>query len=261
MEALNSLSMRICAMASRRTDQSRVAEIARSHPDKVTPAFGEAHSVSITTLLPIDELDLGYHPWFSHLISLQRVPDTPEDKDMHYRTLFLPEGSKNSKNETHVQAFNRVLPGLPSPFALEDLISVIRDYLAEFVSTHKADPVGHRKPMLGEVGLDRSFRVPFSAYQESETPAEDDGPRLTPFFVPIEHQLAILEAQVDLAVEFGINVSLHSVQAQAHTVSFFKHMLEKHGPRFDAISVDMHSCGVSTATWKDIEVRVPLSGL
>jgi hypothetical protein len=53
IEALNSLSMRICAMASRRTDQSRVAEIARSHPDKVTPAFGEAHSVSIT-LLPID---------------------------------------------------------------------------------------------------------------------------------------------------------------------------------------------------------------
>jgi hypothetical protein len=37
----NALPIRICAMASRRSDQSKVAELARSRPDKIIPCFGE----------------------------------------------------------------------------------------------------------------------------------------------------------------------------------------------------------------------------
>lgn len=114
--------------------------------------------------------------------------------------------------------------------------------------------------MLGEVGLDRSFRIPFAAYDPSlPEPLEAEGsdttrPRLTPFHVPVEHQLAILEAQIGLAVELGLNVSLHSVKSQAQTLQLFARLHDKHGERFDAISVDMHSCGVSVETWLSIEV-------
>jgi Tat protein secretion system quality control protein TatD with DNase activity len=201
---------------------------------------------------------LGYHPWFSHLFSLQAVAQTAEAKEAHYRALFIPDGSKDSNKETHLEAFRRVLPDLPYPFPLEELLAALRRNLEEFLSEHYADPVGRPKPMLGEVGLDRSFRVPFLAYGESEPPASEDGPRLTPFFVPVAHQEAILEAQLALAIELGVNVSLHSVKAPAQTQAVFARMLARHGAKFDAISVDMHSCGVSVATWKDIEASLLL---
>jgi hypothetical protein len=36
---------------------------------------------------------------------------------------------------------------------------------------------------------------------------------LTPFKVSMKHQVAIAQAQLQLAIEFGINVSFHSVSA------------------------------------------------
>jgi hypothetical protein len=36
---------------------------------------------------------------------------------------------------------------------------------------------------------------------------------LTPFKVSMKHQVAIAQAQLELAIEFGINVSFHSVSA------------------------------------------------
>jgi hypothetical protein len=41
LSTMNSLPIRICAMATRRDDQERVAELALQHPEKVIPAFGE----------------------------------------------------------------------------------------------------------------------------------------------------------------------------------------------------------------------------
>jgi Tat protein secretion system quality control protein TatD with DNase activity len=189
------------------------------------------------------------------LISLERLSETAEAKEAHYRNLFLPAGSKDADKPAHVDAFERVLPGLPHPFHLPHLLADLRGNLDEFLSAHDAAPAARPKPMLGEVGLDRVFRVPFSAYRETEPPAPEEGPRLTPFFVPIAHQQAILEAQLTLAIELGVNVSLHSVKASAQTQDVLARMLREHGARFDAISVDMHSAGVSVATWKDIEVR------
>jgi Tat protein secretion system quality control protein TatD with DNase activity len=37
--------------------------------------------------------------------------------------------------------------------------------------------------------------------------------RLTPFKVSMAHQRAIVEAQMEIAVELGVNVSFHSVAA------------------------------------------------
>lgn len=198
----------------------------------------------------------GYHPWFSHLISLESVTDTPEAKDNHYRSLFL----SSNPSETHLQAFSHLLPSLPHPSPLSAIISEIRSNIVTFLDLHRASPTTLSKPMLGEVGLDRSFRIPFVAYDPSlPTPPEASSdparPRLTPFHVPIEHQLAILKAQLAVAVELRVNVSLHSVKVQQATGALFDEMKKTYGDKWHAISVDMHSCGVSAETWCDIEVR------
>ena len=67
---------------------------------------------------------------------------------------------------------------------------------------------------------------------------------------------AILEAQMDVAVEMERNVSVHSVKSQQATVELLNRMQTKHGDAWNIISVDMHSCGLSSQTWRSIEVRV-----
>ena len=94
--------------------------------------------------------------------------------------------------------------------------------------------------------MDRVFRVPFDYYASPR--------RLTSFTIPVEHQLAILEGQLELAVELGRNVSMHSVKSQQVTVELLARMKKRFGERWNRISVDMHSCGLSPQTWKDVEV-------
>lgn len=170
---------------------------------------------------------IGYHPWFYHLIALQPIAS----KHDHYKTLLL-----GSLPDLH-DDFEKILPHLPHPRPLDDVISELRSNLQAFPDA-----------MLGEVGLDRSFRVPVDF---SPTPRQ-----LTPFAIPLEHQLAIVEAQVELAIELARNVSFHSVRSQQATITFLDKMRDKHGERWCRISIDMHSCGFSPETWRTIEAGV-----
>lgn len=189
----------------------------------------------------------GYHPWYSHTISLESPCLTKEE---HYRSLFSPEGTPPNVLE-EVQA---VLPHLPEPRSLQDILSELRQNLTELPEA-----------MLGEVGLDRAFRVPASKAAVKDQPSEQNllqsepstnehtlalrGKRLTSLTIPIQHQVAILEAQIGLAVELGRNVSMHSVKAGEATMSFFKECCRLHnganGKGFRDIHVDLHSCSLS----------------
>lgn len=181
---------------------------------------------------------VGYHPWFAHWIST----GTDVSKGDHYRSLFLD--SPKPKEKT-VSAFNALLPLLPDPIPLASVLDELRENLTEFPEA-----------MLGEVGLDRICRIP---YLTPSLPPYNlhDGPRaLSPFTIPVAHQVAILEAQLDLAVELRRNVSLHSVKSQEATVKLFDKMKEKHKDRWADISVDLHSCGLSVETLKIIQVSL-----
>lgn len=123
-------------------------------------------------------------------------------------------------------------------------------------------PVTYR---LGEVGLDRIFRIPFVPLysegdlhegneDENDTKDSTRSPRLSPFHVPLEHQLAILEAQIGLAIEFKRNISMHSVKAQQASMDLLKRLVKQYGDRFHAISFDFHSCGLSADMWSNIQV-------
>lgn len=102
--------------------------------------------------------------------------------------------------------------------------------------------------MLGEVGLDRAARIPVN---RSTSPVE-----FTSFTAPLEHQLIILQAQVDLAVELGRNISMHSVKSTEATLALLGNMQKKYKASWLRISVDLHSCGLSLETWKTIEASL-----
>lgn len=156
-------------------------------------------------------------------------------KEQHYRDLFLsPDSSK------HEPAFIQLLPSLPDPIPLSQLISTLRSNLVSFPTA-----------LLGEVGLDRASRIPL-AYPSSQL-------ILTPFMIPLPHQLAVLEAQLDLAVELGRNVSLHSVKAPMATKELIERTKRRWGEKWETISVDLHSCGLSEQMWMDIEVQFSLT--
>lgn len=168
----------------------------------------------------------GYHPWWSHRIS---TLDTPLPSEDHYRALFNP-------SEEQEETFQTVISSLPPPRPLKDVSEELKRNLQLAPST-----------MLGEVGIDRAFRVRLPS---------DGATKLSPFTVPQEHQLAVLEAQIDIAVELKKNISLHSVKASGATVELFKNMRKKHGAAWEKINIDLHSCTLSGETWKSIEVRL-----
>jgi Tat protein secretion system quality control protein TatD with DNase activity len=169
----------------------------------------------------------GYHPWFTHQIAINPFLS----KEEHYRDLLL---SPNSTPED-LEAFSRLLPTLPDPTPLEDILSEVHFNLLSFSNA-----------MLGEVGIDRVARIPYNY---------DSSPRdLTPFHIPFDHQVHILEAQLALAVELGRNVSMHSVKSQQATFDLLYRMSQKYGDSWLAISIDMHSCGFSAQMWRSIEV-------
>ncbi|KAF5388493.1 hypothetical protein D9757_004727 [Collybiopsis confluens] len=209
-QAMQELQITVCAMSSRSSDQSLVRKLAQSYPHKVVPCFG-------------------YHPWFSHCICLRNNTT----KNDHYRQLFSPSDSAE-----HLDAFNTLLSTLPVPIPLDDIISSLRQDLQSFPNA-----------MLGEVGLDRAFRIPYN-YDESPR-------KLSPFTVPLQHQLAILRAQIDLAIELGRNISLHSVKAAQPTMELFNDIQAQYGTGWHKISLDLHSCGFSPEMFKDVQRRYP----
>ncbi|KAH9837257.1 TatD DNase family Scn1 [Rhodofomes roseus] len=163
--------------------------------------------------------------------------------ESHYRALFLPDDSPKPEHEA---AFARLLPSLPPPTPLSQVLPSLHASLASFPTA-----------MLGEVGLDRVCRVPFTPPADppyASASAEPDGAReLSPFTIPLAHQAAVLEAQLALAVELRRNVSTHSVKAQQATLELLARMRARYGRAWDAISVDMHSCGLSAQTWIALE--------
>ncbi|OCH89561.1 TatD DNase family Scn1 [Obba rivulosa] len=218
-DALAALPHRICAMASRQSDQALVRALATAHPATVVPCFG-------------------YHPWFAHWIALAPAPS----KEAHYRALFPSPAPGAAAKPQQEDAFRRLLACLPEPILLSDVLADLRANLGAFPQA-----------MLGEVGLDRACRIPF-APPAPPPYAEADGAReLSPFTIPLEHQVAVLEAQLALAAELKRNVSMHSVKCQQATVELLQRMKVKHGESWLRISVDMHSCGLSAQTWADIE--------
>lgn len=172
----------------------------------------------------------GWHPWFSHQLfddTREKEAEAPgamslEDrlawKQSHYQSLLVP-----------MPEDREFLESLPYPRLLSQQVSRTRALLEKY-------PLA----LVGEIGLDRSFRLP-TAWTSAEdcardptlTPGGREGRKLTPYRVSVDHQKKVLQRQLNLAGEMQRAVSVHGVQA--------------HGALFAAIQ----------ETWKEYEQTVP----
>ena len=188
-------------MATRDQDQDLVAECAEKHGLNIYDDDDEEDKRALCHVIP----SFGWHPWFSH----QLYDDTQPLSD-----------SDPTAKLSRVDHYNSVLT--PSPANEQDLINSLPEPrpLSEFLMQTRERLKKYKLAMVGEVGLDRSFRLPnpWSPDQEASrdpslTPGTREGRRLSPYRVQMDHQRKILKAQLQLAGEMQRSVSVHGVAA------------------------------------------------
>jgi Tat protein secretion system quality control protein TatD with DNase activity len=203
----------LTVMATRAEDQKLVVSTANKHSIRsADPAQWTAEECIVPCF--------GWHPWFSHQMYItpdadlkkeensepkDQGPLTGQAKTSHYQSVLQPFRSEPSEQDLQIYA------SLPDPTPLSAFLALTRQHL-------KANPFA----LIGEIGLDRSFRIPESwtgnpelwAKRNSDlTPGGREGRRLTPFRCSPAHQKKVFRLQLDLAAEMGRAVSVHGVQA------------------------------------------------
>ena len=190
-------------MASRSQDQDLVAQVASEY---ALTSYDMDDDSSSCLVVPA----FGWHPWFSYQLYDDRSQefDRAPSPRHHYRSVLTPEPDE------------QFLDNLPPPRSL-----------SEFLVQTETRLLQHTFALVGEVGLDRAFRLPVGGFispppgpsksadgNQRYTPGSREGRALSPYRVSMEHQKAILKAQFQLAGKLHRPVSVHSVQA--HGVVF-----------------------------------------
>ncbi|EPS41591.1 hypothetical protein H072_4509 [Dactylellina haptotyla CBS 200.50] len=180
-------------MSTKEHDQELVAQIAREY------GVGKSSVSDLTACRVVPSF--GWHPWFSHLL----LDDMKDGGD----------GVKISKSEHYSSALTNepteeFIATLPEPKPLSQFIAETRKYLEEFPSA-----------LVGEVGIDRQFRLP-------NVSAGPDEKHLSPHRVNLDHQKRVLEEQLRLAGEMGRAVSVHGVAAHGILYDSFAYLFKGH---------------------------------
>ncbi|KAL8720002.1 MAG: hypothetical protein Q9225_003073 [Loekoesia sp. 1 TL-2023] len=202
-------------MASRGEDQDIVRQFANQYgvqSETLKALWDEGDDLHATQLVP----SFGWHPWFSHQIfdDIGSLHSKAENLDVlhHYRSVLSPSPD------------DEFISSLPEPKPLSGLLHQLRSNLESYPYA-----------LVGEVGIDRSFRLP-NPWTESDeenrkeglTPGGREGRRLSPYRVQIDHQRKILKAQLHLAGELERPVSVHGVAAHGIVFETLKETWQGH---------------------------------
>ncbi|KAJ4353585.1 Cut9-interacting protein scn1 [Didymosphaeria variabile] len=170
----------------------------------------------------------GWHPWFAHMMYLDHPSGSEngtgereetvlrdEDKIKHYQNVLAPKREYPSEEDRQTYL------SLPNPRPFSAFLSQTRSNLEKY-------PLA----LVGEIGLDRSFRIPeaFQSGREENdlTPGGREGRRLTPFRCAPAHQKEIFKRQLMLASEMNRAVSVHGVQAHGLVFDTIKELWKDH---------------------------------
>lgn len=210
----------LAIMATRSEDQELVSQVAsrlnghgKDDARRIFPCFG-------------------WHPWFSHQI----FDDVSGNANVNATSRSSSGGDGDGGNSTfskveHYKAVltpairdESLLHHLPEPQPLSSLLSQIR-----------LNVLKHPGSLVGEIGLDRAFRIPNAWFPHevenrdpSLTPGSRQGRSLSPYRVQPAHQKAILRAQLQLAGELRRPVSVHSVQAHGAVFEVLRELWAGH---------------------------------
>ena len=197
----------LTVMASRSQDQDLVAHSAKQY--LMTGSY-DLVSTSSKHVLPA----FGWHPWFSYQMYDDRGSNMEIDALAHYRSVLTPSPDDDE-----------FLKALPAPLSLSK-------YLTETEQRLKAFPLA----LVGEVGLDRAFRLPFGEFlpidqqkktgasKDEYTPGSREGRPLSPHHVTLEHQKLVLRALFELAGKMRRPVSVHCVQTHGAVFDLLQDM-------------------------------------
>lgn len=202
----------LTVMATRRDDQALVEDVANKFllPDK-----SSLSNASKRIIVPA----FGWHPWFSHQMYDDRGTGAPMDRAAHYKTVLTPSPDDEE-----------FLDSIPEPLSLSEFLKQTEKRLVKFPYA-----------LVGEIGLDRSFRLPRAGFipagdmtektggsKEDYTPGSREGRPLTPYRVSLDHQKVILKAQLELAGTYQRPVSVHSVQTHGAVFDVLQELWKGH---------------------------------
>jgi Tat protein secretion system quality control protein TatD with DNase activity len=196
----------LTVMATRGEDQELVMNTADKHSVKSSDPEKWSKEECIVPCF-------GWHPWFSHQMYIndsvgqakQQGNLEGDAKIKHYQAVLQP--SRETLSDEDRQTFL----SLPDPTPFSVFLAETRQHLERYPYA-----------LIGEIGLDRSFRIPESWTDNQDlwakrnhglTPGGREGRRLTPFRCSPSHQKQICKLQLQLAAEMGRGVSVHGVQA------------------------------------------------
>ncbi|SCV67875.1 BQ2448_5486 [Microbotryum intermedium] len=187
-----------------------------------TRSLAQAHPGRVTPFF-------GLHPWSVHSISLSSPSSIPT-KDEHYTTLFSEFGTDAS--------LRRLFNSLAPPTSLEAYLSTLEQSLIDHPHSH-----------VGEIGLDQAFRLPLPTHLQ---PPRGQGSRNSNLQTPVEHQLALVRAQLDLAIRLKRHISFHSVRSSKETVTLLQAYRDEI-PGFESIHICLHSFGGSPESIRQLQ--------
>ncbi|POY72672.1 hypothetical protein BMF94_4501 [Rhodotorula taiwanensis] len=208
----------LCIMSSSLQNQATTEAVCQDRRESVTPFFG-------------------LHPWFCHAISFE-PPDRLPTKEAHYRSLF----PSPSNPDTPHPSLDLLLPTFPDPVSIDTFIYELSSRLEQYPAAQ-----------VGEIGLDKAFRIP----NPPHIAADKSNPKHSDLATPISHQIRMVEAQVDVAIRYGRNISLHSVRTPQETVEMLQRFKDDKGDGWAKLHVCLHSFGGSAESSKQIQRAHP----
>ncbi|KAG0169876.1 hypothetical protein DFQ28_002800 [Apophysomyces sp. BC1034] len=179
--------------------------------DRVEEVARKCNATGETKCIPC----FGLHPWYTHRVMTNESVDGTSQE--HYDQVL-----KTSVPEEKSDLIRCLPPPVP--------------YAVWYADLHRR-LLENPQAIVGEAGLDRSARLLPGGMIEWH------GVKPTTVQCTIEHQLAILGAQIDLARELDRAVSIHCVQAQGHLLQLLKSKGSK-----SSVRLCLHSYGGSPAT-------------